>query len=287
MGKKLKDTYRVIVDSCGEFPELLKADARFARAPLTIDIDGYEITDDDSFDQADFLDRVKKSPNPPKSACPSPETYYNEMSGDEERVYVITLSAQLSGSYNSAMLAKNLYEEEYGDEEKRIYVFDSKSASIGQTLIALKIRELEEEGLPFAELVINTESYIRRQHTFFVLETLENLRKAGRLGNLKAMIAGTLNIKPIMGSTDNGDICQLAQARGMTKAIERMVSCMLEVTSDVGDRILAISHCNAPDLAKQLKECVAKAAKFKDILILDTAGISSMYAGDGGIIMVT
>ncbi|MBO6214317.1 MAG: DegV family EDD domain-containing protein, partial [Lachnospiraceae bacterium] len=163
---------------------------------------------------------------------------------------------------------------------------DSKSASIGETLIAMKVAELEEEGKSFEEVVSETEKYIASQHTFFCLETLEHLRKAGRLSNLKAMIAGTLNIKPVMGSTDEGDICQLAQARGMNRALEKMADCMKNVTDNCSERILAISHCNAPQIANKLKEYVEKAANFKDIFIVDTAGISSLYAADGGVIMV-
>ena len=278
--------FKVLVDSCGDFPEEMKKDPRFEHIPLTIAIDDYEIVDDDSFDQADWLRRVEASPNAPKSACPSPGTYIEAMDCDADRIYMVTLSARLSGSYNSACLAKSLYEDDDDNDEKQIYVFDSKSASIGETLIAMKIAELEEEGLSFEDVVSGVEDYIASQHTFFCLESLDHLRKAGRLSNLKAMIAGTLNIKPIMGSTDEGDICQLAQTRGMNKALEKMAECMISVTKECENRILAISHCNAPDVAQKLKECVEKVGTFKDIFIVDTAGVSSLYAADGGVIMV-
>ncbi len=278
--------YKILVDSCGDFPEWMKKDPHFERVPLTVSVDDYDIIDDDSFDQADFLRRVEESPNAPKSACPSPGAYVDAMDDDVDRIYIVTLSARLSGSYNSACLAKSLFEDEDENEDKKVYVFDSKSASIGETLIAIKIDELEKQGLPFAELVIAVESYIRSQHTFFCLETLDHLRKAGRLSNLKAMIAGTLNIKPIMGSTDEGDICQLAQARGMNKALEKMAECMISVTRECSEKVLAISHCNAPEVALKLKECVEKVGTFKDIFIVDTAGVSSLYAADGGVIMV-
>ena len=276
--------YKVLVDSCGDFPESMKRDAHFVSVPLTIYVDEYEIIDDETFDQADFLRRVEESPNAPRSACPSPGEYVKRIEGEEERVYIVTLSARLSGSYNSACLAKSLYEDD--NDDKKIHVFDSKSASIGETLIAMKVAEFEEEGKSFEEVVSETEKYIASQHTFFCLETLEHLRKAGRLSNLKAMIAGTLNIKPVMGSTDEGDICQLAQARGMNRALEKMAGCMKNVTDNCSERILAISHCNAPQIANKLKEYVEKAANFKDIFIVDTAGISSLYAADGGVIMV-
>ena len=191
--------------------------------------------------------------------------------GEADHVYVVTLSGKLSGSYNSAVLAVNLYNEEHEDGGKQIYVFNSCSASIGETLIGMKVQELEESGLSFDEVVKQTEEYISSMNTFFVLETLDTLRKAGRLSNLKAFVASTLNIKPVMGSTDEGSIQQLGQARGMKRALAK--------------RILAISHCNCPERAQYVKACLEKLARFKKIVIVDTAGISSMYANDGGIII--
>ncbi len=275
--------YKIVIDSCGELFDEMKNNAHFANVPLTLEVGDWSISDDASFDQAEFLRRVAEYDGAPKSACPSPSAYMAEME-DADRVYIITLSAQLSGSYNSAVLAKNLFEEE--EEDVKIHVFDSKSASIGQTLIGQRIAELEEAGKSFEEVVEETEKYIEEQHTFFVLESLETLRKAGRLSNLKSMIANTLNIKPIMGSTEIGSIQQLAQARGMRKALEKMAECMMEVTKNPAEKVLAISHCNCPNTAAVLKEIVSAKSAFRDIIVVDTNGVSSMYANDGGIIMV-
>jgi len=278
--------YKIIIDSCGELNAQMKADPHFANVPLTLEVDGEEIVDDASFDQASFLAKVAASPTSPKSACPSPSAYMDEME-DAEHVYIVTLSAQLSGSYNSACLAKDLYEEDHEDEDDvRVHVFDSKSASIGQTLIGLKIAECEEAGMEFSKVVETVDAYIAEQHTFFVLETLETLRKAGRLSNLKAKLASTLNIKPVMGSTEIGSIQQLGQARGMVRALDKMVECLLEVTQNCEDKVLAISHCNAPERAQMLKDKLLQKAKFKDIFIVDAQGVTSMYANDGGLVMV-
>ena len=204
--------------------------------------------------------------------------------GEADHVYAVTLSGGLSGSYNSAVLGKNLYEEEHGDT-KKIYVVNSRSASIGETIIGMKIQEFEEAGCSFDEVVEKVEEYIQSMNTYFVLETLETLRKNGRLSNLKAFIANSLNIKPVMGSTKEGLICQLDQARGMNKALERMVKDMISKTKDCENRVLAIAHCNCPERAKAVKEKIEKIAKFKKIIIINTAGVSSMYANDGGVIM--
>ena len=149
----------------------------------------------------------------------------------------------------------------------------------------MKIQEFEEAGYPFEEVVAQVEAYIASMNTYFVLETLETLRKNGRLSHLKAFIAHTLNIKPVMGSTKEGNICQLDQARGMNKALDKMIKVMLEKTEDCENRILAISHCNCPERAQAVREKVEKLAKFRRIIVLDTAGVSSMYANDGGVIM--
>lgn len=276
--------YKIIIDSCGELSKEMQEDGHFENVPLTLQIGDTEIVDDKSFDQADFLKKVAESEEGPKSACPSPDAYMQAMDCDAEHIYVITLSSQLSGSYNSACLAKDLFLED--NEDKKICIIDSKSASIGESLIGLHIAACEEAGMDFETVVENIEKYIEEQHTFFVLESLETLRKAGRLSNLKAKLASTLNIKPVMGSTEEGRIQQLAQARGMNKALDRMVQSMMEVTQNCENRILAISHCNCKERALQLKEKIEKVASFKEIFIVDTAGVSSMYANDGGIIMV-
>ena len=276
--------YKIIIDSCGELSKEMQEDGHFENVPLTLQIGETEIVDDMTFDQADFLKKVAESEEGPKSACPSPDAYMQAMDCEAKHIYVITLSSQLSGSYNSACLAKDLFLED--NEDKKICVIDSKSASIVESLIGLHIAACEEAGMDFETVVENVEKYIEEQHTFFVLESLETLRKAGRLSNLKAKLASTLNIKPIMGSTEEGSIQQLAQARGMNKALDRMVQSMMEVTQNCENRILAISHCNCKERALQLKEKIEKVASFKDIFIVDTAGVSSMYANDGGIIMV-
>ncbi len=274
---------KIIVDSCGELTDTQKADPCFVSVPLELDVDESHFVDDESFSQADFLQKVKASKNCPKSSCPSPERYLEAYQSEQERIYVVTLSAKLSGSYNSAQLAKQLYEEEYG--EKQIYVFDSKSASVGETLIAMKIKEYEQKGLFFEEVVQKTEEYISSQNTYFVLETLDTLQKNGRLSNLKALVAGALNIKPVMGSTPEGNICELAKSRGMNKALERMAQEIVSRLPDDAQRTLGISHCNCPERAELLKEKLEQKGQFKEIFIVDTAGISTMYANDGGIIV--
>ena len=277
-------SYKIIVDSCGELPERCKNDPHFENVPLSMQVDEFLIVDDDTFDQLDFLKKVAESPNCPKSSCPSPERYMEAYNCEAEHIFVVTLSGNLSGSYNSAVLGRNLYHEEYG--EKQIHVFDSCSASVGETLIALKIEECEKAGMSFEETVEAVTAYRDGQNIYFVLETLEVLRKNGRLSNLKAFVANALNIKPVMGATPEGQIIQLSQTRGINRAVMKMIDYLVDELKNPEEKIVAISHCNCQHRAEMAKEEILKRISVKDILILDTRGISSMYASDGGIIIV-
>lgn len=282
--------YRIIIDSCGELTEEMKQDPHYCNVALTLQVDGEDIVDDESFDQLSFIKKVAASLKGPKSACPSPDAYLNEMKRGAKRVYVVTLSAKLSGSYNSAMVAKSMLEEEEEDlpEEQRtqVYVFNSKSASIGETLIGMKITEGEAAGMSFEEIIESVEEYIKSQHTFFVLETLETFRKSGRLSNVKAAIATALKIKPVMASTDEGDIEQVNQGHGMRKAMDKMIEHIVATATNAKDKVLAISHCNCAERAEQLKEKILQLGIFKNVVVVDMRGVSTMYANDGGIIMV-
>ena len=276
-------SYKIVIDSCGELLEQWKQDERFASVPLTLTVGSENIIDDETFNQADFLQKVAACPECAKSACPAPESYRKAFDCEAEHIYCVRLSSELSGSYNSAVLGASLLHEE--KKGVQIHVFNSCSASIGQTLIAMKIAQCEDAGLPFEDVVSVVNKYIEEQHTFFVLENLETLRKNGRLSRVKALVATALKIKPIMGSTPEGTICQLDQARGMNKALVKMVDKIVEVTENSENKILAISHCNSPKKANMLKEAIQEKMKLADIVVLDTAGVSSMYANDGGIIV--
>lgn len=276
--------YVIVMDSCGERTEAMKQDEHIVSAPLALQVDQYEFVDDDSFDQADFLQKVAASPNCPHSACPSPECYREAYLRAEKRAYAVTLSAELSGSCNSAMLARELLLEE--EPGRKIHVFNSRSASVGETLIAAKIQECENAGLSFEEVVETVEEYIRGQNTYFVLENLETLRKNGRLSNVKAFLATALKIKPVMGATPEGTIIQLDQARGINKALVKLVDYVAERVENPSEKILGVTHCNCADRGRMVCEAIKKRIPVRDVIFLDTAGCSSMYANAGGIIVV-
>ena len=201
---------------------------------------------------------------------------------DAEHIYVVTISSHLSGSYNSALVAKNMYEEKYG--AKKIHVVDSESASGGEAQIALKLMELEEQGLSFEEIVEEIEKFRDTRSVYFVLDNLETLRKNGRLTGVKAFVATTLNIKPVM-SADHGVIIQKGQSIGLKKAFAKMVEMLLDEIGSTEGRRLIITHCNAPERAQLVKEMITKLATFEEVIIMDMRGLSSLYANDGGVIV--
>lgn len=275
--------YKIVIDSCGELLDRWKTDEKFESVPLTLTVGNEDVVDDESFNQAEFLEKVAQCPECPKSSCPSPERYRQAFDCDAEHVYAITLSANLSGSYNSAILGKNLLLED--KPEKKVHVFNSCSASAGETLIAMKIEECEAAGMEFEQIVEAVEEYIQSQNIYFVLENLETLRKNGRLSNIKAFVASALKIKPVMNGTPEGTIAQLDQARGINKALVKMVDYVVENAKDSENKVLAITHCNCASRAEIVKEEILKRIEVKDVVVLDTAGVSSMYANDGGIIV--
>ena len=275
-------SFHIVCDSCTDLTEEDFKKGCYTWVPLTLLVDGEEIIDDETFDQADFLAKVAASKDGAKSACPAPESYMEAYEKADD-IYVVTLSAELSGSYNSAVLGKNLYEEEKG--QKNIYVVNSRGASSTQTLVARKIYEYASTGMPFEEVVEKIEEYTTSLRTYFVLETLEVLRKNGRLSRLSATIAGALNIKPVMIGTREGVIQKAAQARGMKKALAKMVEHMGSEGRDLSGRSFVVAHCNCYDRAVYVKELIKKHLHAEDIDIVDTNGVSSLYACDGGIVV--
>jgi DegV family protein with EDD domain len=274
-------SYRIIGDSCTDLPMELRNNENIRLVPLTIQIENDNIVDDHTFDQIEFLRKMAESKNCPKSSCPSPESFMHEFEGVDD-VYIITLSGKLSGSYNSAELAKKLYLEDHPN--KNIAIFDSLSASVGQTLIAMKILKLIEEGKKFDEIARTVSEFRDSMKTKFVLESLETLRKNGRLNNITAVICSALNIKPIMGA-EEGTIVKIDQARGVERALFKMIKYIEEDVKGAKDRILGIAHCNNFERAIFVKEEILKRIPFAKCFISNTGGISSLYANEGGIIV--
>lgn len=273
---------KIVADSCCDLNPEIRNVMNIEIAPLTIQLEGKVYRDDENFDVQDFVIRMRASAELPKTACPSPKEFIDAFAG-EENIFVVTLSSALSGTYKSAMLAKEIFLDEVG--KKFIHVFDSVSASVGETLIALKINELSKIGLECSQIVDKVNDYIKGMKTFFMLETLENLVKAGRISPLIAKVTSVLNVKPIMAGTPEGGIKVHEKVIGVKRAFKRFVDVIGEETSNFEDKILGIAHCNCLEKALEFKDEVLKKYNFKDVIIVKTAGISSTYANEGGLII--
>ena len=255
-------SFKIIVDSCCDLtPAQLREDC-FVSVPLTIRVGEHIVVDDASFDQGALLWRMKESAT--------------------DDLYVVTLSALLSGSHNAAAQARSLWLEDHPNSN--VHIFNSCSASAGEVLVALKIQELAQSGMDFTTVVSQVSRYINEMETYFVLETLDNLRKNGRLTRVQSLVTSTLHIKLLMGATPEGEICKKGQAMSIKQALSKMVSLMAADPKHEGRR-LSIVHCNCLERAFHVKELVMKQCRFGEILISDTGGISTVYANDGGIVV--
>ena len=271
--------YKVIADSSCEMPQDYEW---FQPIPFGLEVNGENFLDDENMDVPMLLEKIAKSPTCPKSSCPSPQDYLDAFKTEAEHIYIVTISQHLSGSFNSAMLAKSMYEEEHND--KKIAVVDSLSASGGESQIALLAMELEEQGKSFEEIENELIAFRDQMHTYFVLDNLETLRKNGRLSTTKAIVANTLHIKPVLRA-EVGTIVQAAQTMGIKKALTKMVDIIGKNVVEPAKKRVIITHCNNLERAEIVKKLLMEKVGFENILIMHTRGLSSLYANEGGVIV--
>ncbi|MDE6922457.1 MAG: DegV family protein [Oscillospiraceae bacterium] len=273
--------FSIIVDSCCDLTPEMRANPIFRSIPLTIRVGGKDYIDDQNLDTSLLIYAIDQRPDASSSSCPSPGDYLEAFRQAEGDIYVVTLSALLSGSHNSAWQAKQMFLEE--EPERNIHVFNSCSASAGEVLLAQKLHRLASSGIPFSQVVAQTEQAVTDSNTLFVLENLDNLRKNGRLTKVQAMLTGALRIKLIMGATPEGEICKHGQALSIKQALSKLVEIMAADEKHKG-KILYIAQCLCPDRAQQLWEMAQKVCQFSGVVITATRGLSSYYANSGGVI---
>ncbi|MDR1765984.1 MAG: DegV family protein [Lachnospiraceae bacterium] len=320
--------YRIVTDSCGDLTPELKRDGHFRTVPITLMVGKETVIDDESFDQAQFLRLLRETEECAKTACPSPERFMEVYDCDADMVFVVTVSKHLSGTYNSACVAKQMFEEAHGaavgdavhdvHEElaympgdgpsgmlgekapreagehqsgadsprrhPRIAVIDSLSASSGELDLALSIRDWCEAGMDFETIERKANAMRDGLNTYFVIESLDTLRKNGRLSGIQAFFATALNIKPVMGA-DKGTIVKRSQARGITFALMKMCELVAKEVIEPEKKRLVIAHCNCMERAMTVKRELEKRVKFLETVITDTAGTATLYANDGGVVV--
>ena len=276
----------ILADSCCDLsPELLKK-TQAKIAPLTITIDDTHYVDDGTVDIPPYLAARKASKNPVRSACPSPDLYAEDIKAADDDCFIITLSSKLSGSHNAAVLGVQLAEEDM--PEKKVHVFDSESASAGETYLALMIHDLIAAGKSFEQIVETVEEKIRSMHTLFVLDSLDNLVKNGRISKTVALLANVLSIRLLMSDDGHGSIKNISKARGIKGALTQMVETCRKHTEGLAaaSQRLVISYCNCPERARQVRDMIReKCPAIGEIVMTPTSALSSMYANDGGVVI--
>jgi len=272
--------YTIVADSCCDMTPELRARLKVVSIPLTIKLGDETFSDDDTLDFSTFMEKMKSHTGKTTTAAPSPQLYQKAYE-EAESSFAVTLSSKLSGSFESAMLGKKLAEDE---SDTQVHVFDSKSATAGEVLAALQIREMIDAGHQRSKIISSIEDFIASMKTYFVLESLENLVKNGRMNKVVGEIVTLLNIKPVLGSDGEGNIALFGSTR-KKQIVEKLASLVQKSGRETSGKNMVISHCNNPSLAEKLKEAIEARYAFKEILIVATRGISSVYANDGGIVM--
>lgn len=269
----------ILADSACDLNDKIKKRLNIELVPFHIDIDGESILDTPEVNRGKFLKQMEKTSKPIGSAAPSPNQFMEKFK-DYEEIFIITISKKLSGTYNNAVLAKNMFED---SSDAKIHVFDSKSAGSGETAVALKIQELIEEEKSFEEIVSETEKFISELKTYFILDNFDNLIKNGRMSVIKGKLAKFLSFKPVMQGVD-GEIEVYAKTRGYVNALKELYSA-ISSESNLDERNFVISHCEVLDITKKIKNHIDHNFKNKSINIVETGLLTSVYANLGGVIV--
>ncbi len=273
-------TYTIIVDSCCDLSQQLKQELNAVTIPLNLTLGSKEIIDEETLDVAAFLEEMKACPDRIGSSAPSP-ALYQQAYEQAKHAFVVTLSSKLSSSYSSAMLGKDMMET----DDSHIHIFDSKSASAGEVLIAIKIKELIQQGHTKERIIQQVDEFIADMKTYFVLDNIDNLLKNGRLSKIKGKLITLFNVKPLLGSDGDGNIVHYSTVKGQAKIVKKLVDTITTSGKTTEGTNAVISHCNNPLLAEKLKTAINEQFNFKEIIVVPTGGLSSLYANDKGIIL--
>ncbi len=279
--------YKIVVDSCCDLTDELKSWNNLTVVPLTLEIGDYRIFDDENFDQDDFIARMHANSGRAKSACPSPDAFKHAYEGDFDEVYVITITDKLSGTYNSALQGKALYEEEFGDR-KKIHIFNSLATSGLETITAKQIKKLADSGMAFDALVTAVEDFIvNKTALYFCLESLDALKQNGRLFALAAKVLEKIRVKLICKRTQEGNISLAAQDITINRAVIKMANIIAQSVEgkDLSDCELIVSYVCCEQRAKAVADKITEKAAFGSVEVIKGSGLNSLYASDGGIIV--
>ena len=275
-------TWKIVADSGCDYRQLENPafDTEFVSVPLTIQIADQVFVDDANLAIDKMMETMYATSEASKSACPSPDDYLRAFEG-AKHIFVVTITGTLSGSHNSAQLAKNIYLEEHPDTQ--IHVIDSLSAGGEVDLIVEKINDLIKQGLSFEEVVEVITTYQEKTKLLFVLAKVDNLVKNGRLSKLIGAVVGLLNIRMVGEASETGTLELLQKARGAKKSLQAAYDEIIKA-GYAGGRIV-MAHRSNEKFCQQLSELLREKYPQAEIKILPTSGLCSFYAEDGGLLM--
>ncbi|MCL1816440.1 MAG: DegV family protein [Clostridiales bacterium] len=273
---------RIVVDSGCDFTEDMKNGSipNLDLIPLHLQAGEKDFIDDLDLDVSEYLDYMETCSAGAKTAAPSPELFLNSYKKEGD-IFAVTVSSKISSTFNSAILAKQIYLEEIG--EKFIHVIDSLSAGIAETLIVMKLNECIKKNLPNVEIIATINKFIEEMRTLFILEKFDNLIKSGRINPYVAKLASILSIKVICGD-NKGEIVMVDKALGYKKSIMRLIDIIKKHNVDFENRILGITHVKCLERAMEYKNEILKKINFKDVVICEARGIIATYAHKGGLV---
>lgn len=269
---------RIVADSSADLQTI--EDRSIVSVPLKIMMDNAEYIDDETLDVKEMIEELAEYRGRSGSACPGVGEWIDAF-GDADWIFGITITSNLSGSYNSAMVAKDTYESEY--PERKVYIIDSLSTGPEMKIIVEKLQELIAEGKTFEEICEAIEQYRKKTFLVFCLKSLTNLANNGRVSPAVAKIAGILGIHVIGRASEEGTLEQKDKSRGEKKAILSLVKNMKELGYRGGKVI--IDHCLNEEAALQLKALIRKEYQSADVRIGTTKGLCSFYAERGGLLV--
>lgn len=271
-------TYKIVADSSADVFALDGVD--FACAALKIITDNKEYVDDAKLDVQEMVHDLHAYSGKSSSSCPSAGDWLDAF-GDAERIFCVTITSNLSGSWNSARMAKEAYEEQHPG--RKVFVLDSLSAGPEIALAVEKFRELILQGREYEEICDAVSSYIEHTGLLFMLESMKNLANNGRVSPIVARAAGLLGIRVVGKASDEGTLEPLDKSRGEKKALDTIVQ-RLESLGYAGGK-LRIAHCFNAAAAVKLKGIVESQFGSVDIDIYRCGGLCSFYAEKGGLLV--
>ncbi len=269
---------RIVADSSSDILELDGAD--YAAAPLKIVTSTYEFVDDEKLDVHEMCEFLKTYKGKSHTSCPNTADWINAFGGADD-VICVTITSNLSGSYNAACTAKKVYEAER--EGSRVFVLDSLSTGPEMTLILRKITDLIADGKEYDEIVETIKAYSQTTGLYFMLRSLRTLANNGRVSHLVAKIIDIAGICLVAKASDVGTIETKHKCRGEARAIDTLVKSIKE-EGYAGGRVV-IGHCENLVGAEAAKEKILALYPEADVFIHTLGGLCSFYAELGGILV--